>query len=611
MAACQDVQKWITSNILVPVSKAITEARQSCQEVGKWVDEQVTRPVESWISKTEQQCRNWPWPLSWLCEAVVIVIKVVEWVVETVAKWVVTLVCQIVTFIIGWIVELVVRVVSWVVTFVVCLFSDFGGAIKSLYDLWNIVIDLVADVFDFVGVLLDDVGGILDDLGRLIDSLASSLGWLGVVLGIVKGVIELVRRVVDIVRDIVKAVGDIVVGVLTLNPCSMLRGVADLGVGIGRVILEGAAPAVGAGVGAMAGGAPGALVGVIVGTGAKALGVLASGIRDSVVLRQLEDIATNAINAAFGAGSDRAMRAIASLNMRSRIFGLPFMPDARRMFLSSNSTVINLVTLHNSGAINLHGLAGYIGACSKLFNEVDGEVVYAGTDLRVSYSDIDTFLGSGPGSVSEFRVYPVKKSKFLDHLKLAQRKARFLGAQFNVPRVDEFECTNPAWLPLENAAGIVATQRALMASVFGRVAAVTDDLSTLPAAAHFHYVPDIRGKELFGLTSWMRPNGTLAVPAGVPDSIAMESGVTYRNCSPDYVFRYVLIHEMGHYLGLDHENGTRWLDEIMYSVGSGGSVSVSGVAEYLALGGEPRFTVGDANAAWRWFTGDGATALFP
>jgi hypothetical protein len=611
VAACQDVQMWMTRNILVPVSKAITDARQSCQEVGRWVDEQVTRPVESWISRTERRCRDWPWPLSWICQAVVLVIKVVEWVVETVAKWVVTIVCQVVTFVIGWIVELVVRVIAWVVTFVVCLVTDFVGALKSIYDLWNILIDAVSDIIDFVGVVLDDVRGILDDFDRLIDSLASSLGWLGVVLGIIKGVINLAKKLVDIVKDVVKAAGDIVVGILTLNPCAILRGLADLGTSIGRVVVEGAAPIVGAGVGVVAGGVPGAIAGAGLGAAAKAVGVFASGIRDSVVLRQLEDIATNAINLAFGAGSARATRAITSLNMRSRLFGIPFMPDARRMFLSSNSRVINLVTLHNSGAINLHGLAGYIGSCSKLFNEVDSEVVYAGTNLRVSYSDIDTFLMSGPGSVPEFRVYPIKKTKFLDHLKLAQRKARFLGAQLNMPIIGEFECTVPVWFPMENALGVSATQRGLLSSVFGRIAAVTENLSALPAVSHFHYMPNAAGKEFFGLTSWMRPSGTVAVPAGDRESIAMESGVTYRNLSPDYVFRFVLIHEIGHYLGLDHEDGTRWLDEIMYSVASGGSVSASGIAEYLALGGEPRFTLGDANAAWRWFTGDGATALFP
>ena len=113
------------------------------------------------------------------------------------------------------------------------------------------------------------------------------------------------------------------------------------------------------------------------------------------------------------------------------------------------------------------------------------------------------------------------------------------------------------------------------------------------------------------LTTWVRPSGTIDVPVGHEDAIAMESGVTYRNLAADYVFRYVLIHEMGHYLGLDHKDGTRWLDEIMYSMATGGTISISGVAEYLLLGGEARFTVGDAEAAWMWFTGDGATALFP
>ncbi len=603
MAACQEVQMWFTDNVLVPVERVITATREACENIGSWVESSVTRPVESWISKTEQQCRDWPWPLSWFCEAVVVLIKVVEWVVETVVKWVVTLVCQIVTFVVGLVVDLVLRLVAWVVSFFVCLFTDPLNALKSIYDLWNIVIDVVREVFGFVGKLLDDVSGILNDFGRLLDSLASSLGWLGVVIGLLKGLVDFVGRLVSIVKDIVASVGDIVTGVLALNPCAMLRGVTDLGVGVGRAVVAVAAPVVGA--------AAGTAISPGVGTALGGLGVAAAGVRDTVNLKLLEGIATSAINTAFGAGSARASRSIAMLNMNSRAFGLMVRPDARRMFLSSRSTTINLAALHNSGALSLHGLAGYVAGCPKLLNEADAEVVYAGTDVRVSYSDIDTFLKSGPMAVSAFNVFPIKRSKFRAHLDIAKRKARSLGVQFVMGPITDFEATLPAWMPLDASGITLPTQQGMMRTIFGRTGTARDDLSILPTVSHFHYVPNAAGSELFGLTSWFRPSGTVAVPAGNPESIAMASGVTYRNRTPDYVFRWVLIHEMGHYLGLDHIDGTRWLDEIMYSTATGGSVSAGGVFEYLALGGEPRFTSADATAAWAWFTGDGAATLLP
>ena len=61
--ACREVSTWITENVLVPVERFITEAREACENVRKWVEEQVQQPVESWVSRTEQRCReqdcNW------------------------------------------------------------------------------------------------------------------------------------------------------------------------------------------------------------------------------------------------------------------------------------------------------------------------------------------------------------------------------------------------------------------------------------------------------------------------------------------------------------------------------------------------------------------------
>ena len=67
MAACQDVRKWMTKNVLMPVTQFITEARETCNNVQQWIEEQVQQPVDQWISQQEERCRNWPWPLNWLC----------------------------------------------------------------------------------------------------------------------------------------------------------------------------------------------------------------------------------------------------------------------------------------------------------------------------------------------------------------------------------------------------------------------------------------------------------------------------------------------------------------------------------------------------------------
>lgn len=597
MSACREVRKWITENVLTPVTRFITEAREVCNEIGQWVEEEITKPVEKWIEKVEKVCRDLPWPLSWLCDLVTVVVKVVEWVVETVVKWVVTIVCQIVTYVIGIIVELVVKVVGWFVSFVVCVFSDFWSAIKSIYDLWMIVVDAIADIFDFVGVLLDDVVSILDDIERLIDSIAETLGWLGVILGVVKGIIGLVRRLVELVRDLVNGIGDLIEGILSFNLCKILRSIADLGTGIGRAILELVMPLVGLAIG----GIPGLVIGLIV----KLIGAAVAGVRDTVVLKQGEEIIRNKINEAFGSDSARIARALEKLHFNTRIAGLPFQAEARRMFLSSASREVDLRALHNNGVINLYALAGYASGCDDGFNATDGEVVYAGTETRVAVVDIDSFLDEGSSAVAEFHVYPMTRARFRMHLEVARKKARFLGVQLNYKTISEFRTTTTDWIPLASTERDDTVQKQLLGTVFGRQGNGQDDLSILPAVAHFHYIkliePNQPPREHFGLACWFRPSSNDPSP----------SGVTYRTRSPEWVLRWVLVHEMGHYWGLNHNPGVRGLDEIMYTPADGVSVTGSAVLEYLALGGEARFTLSDVHDVWSWITGDGVTSLLP
>jgi hypothetical protein len=608
MNACRTVRKWITKNVLVPVQRAITDSREECHEVGRWVEEHVTKPVERFISKVEQFCHDLPWPLDWFCEAVTVVVKVIEWVVETVVKWVVTVVCQVVTFVVGLVIELVLRVIGWVVQFVVCIFTDPIEALKSIYDLWHIVLDVVDDVFDFVGLLLDDVVGILDDVERLIDSVAASLGWLGVILGLIKGIIGLIRRIVEIVRDAVKAIQDVILGILDLNPCRMLRGLTDLGTAVGRALIEALFPLIGFAVGGP--------IGALVGGAIKVIGAIVGGVRDSVQLKHLEDVIEEKIRSAFGSDQARIDRSLEKVNFDSRIVGLPFAADARRMFLSSTTERPNLRELHRAGVLDLRSLAGYVAGCDRLINEADAEVVYAGTDLRVSYVDIDAYLDEGPDAVPEFHVFPITRAKFTDYLEIGRKKARFLGVQLTYPSLGSFQIVKPEWIPLQagESKRVSPTdgtlnnvvQQTIFRDFFGRNALVTDDLSTLPALEHFHYVDT--GKELFGLTSWFRPS--LDPPATGDISERQPSGVTARNRTPSWVFRWVLIHEMGHYWGLDHLKNQRGPDEIMFTL-SDGTVTSSMFYEFLLLGGEPRFTFEDIRTVWTWITGDARDSLLP
>jgi hypothetical protein len=598
MAACQEVRTWVTETVLVPVTRFITEAQEKCEEVREWIEEEISRPVEKWISKQEERCKELPWwnPVRWFCELVTVVVKVVEWVVETVGKWVVTLVCQIITIVIGVIVTFVLRVIGWFVTFLVCLFTDPLEALKSFRDLWSIVLDLVEDVFDFVLVLLDDIGAILTDLEELIDSIATSLGWLGVILGIIKGIIQLVRDLVNIVKDIVGALKDIILGILGLNLCRILRGLTDLGTSLGRAILDTGGALIALAFGLIP------LVGILISI--RVIAGVVAGIRDSVEQNQLEDVIRSAINNAFGAGSERATRSLEEVGVNGRPMGLLFEADARRLFLSSDSREPNLKNLHEEGVVDLYALAGYASTCKDTINQPDGEVVYAGTNLRVSYADLETFLDDGPGSVPEFHVFSITRAKFRMHLETVRRKSSALGVHLVFPTIGQIQATSSEHVPMnvgeEDPPGDAVQQQLFQR--MGRTG-VNDDLSVIPSISHFHYVLDSNGRELFGLTSWFRPSS----------KDVRLSGVTYRNRTPDWAFRWVLAHEIGHYWGLNHKDRSgadRSLDQIMYAPSTGVGLSLGAVLSYLAQA-EPRFTLDDARTVWDWITTDGASSLLP
>lgn len=584
MSACRDVRQWVTKQILVPITEFLTEAREKCEEVKQRIEEHVQQPVEQWVSRQEEQCRDWPWPLDWFCKIVMIVVKIVVWVVVTVVKWVWKVVCDIVTIVVGIVVSLVLRVIGWFVTFVVCIFSEPGAALKSFGDLWTIITDTVEDLFDLIDVLLGDVDGILGDVENLIDSLASSLGWLGVILGILKGIIHLIREWVSIIRDAVNSVKDLVIGILTLNICKTLRGLTNLGTALGRALLG---------------------TGFVVLLPVRVIGAIIGGIRDEVNQHRLEDVIREALKNAFPDDQDRQKRAIDKVGINVRPMGLAFDADARRMFLSSESREPNLKSLHDENVINLWALAGYVSGCGKTLNEPDGEVVYAGTDLKVLVADIETFLEEGPGSVPEFHVFAIKRKKFRDHLEVANRKAAALGVRLFAKTIGTIQATSAQHVPLnvgEDNPPDDSVQQELF-QVMGRTG-VNDVLSTVPTISHFHYVLDTNGREPFGLASWFRPSS----------NDARISGVTYRNRTPDWGFRFVLAHEIGHYWGLNHKDrnsNDRSLDQVMYAPSTGTGLNLDAFLEYLLLNGEPRFTLDDARTVWDWITGDGAASLLP
>ncbi|WP_425237097.1 hypothetical protein [Ulvibacterium sp.] len=565
--ACREVSTWITENILTPVSRFITEAREVCEEIGQWVEEEVWQPVEEWASREERRCReqdcNW-WCAccnKWFCWIVTVVVKIVTWVVVTVLKWVVTIVCQVVTHIIGIVVELVLKVIHRLVTFIVCLFTDPIQAFKTLWDLWNDIVDTIEDIIDFVGVLLEDLKGILKDIGKLLDSLGRSFCIFGdaicalftAIFGFLSGILNWLEDIVDIISETLEGIKDLIAGILTLNWCRIQGALRILN--ILRLITSVTR-------------LPGQLFYV--------------GPKELLQDRDLERIIDEALVAVFSEDPERLSRSRRRARLGGYPIGVPMTMDPWRLAIRSTEF---LRGLHTEGVLNLHALAGRISDCSGefIYGAFHGEVVYTGTSTKVSQSDIDDFISLGPDAVPSFTVYPIKLETFRDYLKLARRKGFQIGLNFTWPSIKEVVVNTSEFVPLQSDVGDDTSQRNLF-RLIGRPD-TNEDLSTVPTVAVFGY----RDLSLNGLTSWFRPRLEEFSP----------SGVTFRTRFPEVALRFVPIHEIGHYYGLNHE-GHDNPSYIMWVPPMGGIGS--GVPEFLFLSGEANFTLDNARDTWDYIT---------
>jgi hypothetical protein len=108
--------------------------------------------------------------------------------------------------------------------------------------------------------------------------------------------------------------------------------------------------------------------------------------------------------------------------------------------------------------------------------------------------------------------------------------------------------------------------------------AARSDLCVIPTAGVFWYTDNLNG-----------------LTVNYRDSDA--SGLTFKDRKPDFVWKYVLIHEIGHYFGLPHVSG---LDRIMYSAAAEDETWLSWwlLPEYIYLEGSPSFVFDEAKKVW-------------
>jgi hypothetical protein len=567
--ACREVSTWITENVLIPVERVITQAREACERFNVWVEEKVRQPLERWISSEERRCReeacNWLCLCcnKWFCWIVFVVIRVITWILITVVKWVVHLICKIVTTIIGIVVELVLKVLTRIVTFFVCLFTgDLLGALATIWDLFNDVIDAVDDLLEFVVSLLDDASEIIREIGDLLGSLGRTFciygdgacSFFSALFGVFKGLLDWAADVVDWVRDTVEGIRDLVLGILSLNWCRIQKGLGIFNI----------------------------LRGITSGTRLPGMALYVGPVQLDEK-RFLEATIETALSQALANQPGRLNRSRERASLGGAPIGVPMLLDPRRIAVRSSEF---LRDLHNSGALNLYALAGRFTDCQgkATWDQFDGEIVYTGTRTTVTKKDIDYFLELGPEAVPSFTVYPITREALRGRLELAKRKGLQLGLKFTWPPITEIVVGEARFVPLNSDESNDLVQKDLL-RLMGRPDE-GEDLSVIPVVAVFGYVLS----SLNGLTSVFRP----------ADEAFSPSGTTFRDRFPKVIYQYVAIHEIGHYVGLDHKGHTS-PSQIMWKPSQGIDWG-DAVLNYLFTTGEANFSLDDITTTWQWIT---------
>lgn len=573
--ACREVSKWITEKVLVPVEKFFTEAREACEKVKKAIEEQVQKPVENWGSKQERRCRRQS--CKWLCACcnklfcwfITVVVKVVTWAFVTVLKWVPHLVCKVISVVIGVVVELVLKIVARLVTIPTCLYPNPLRALAVLWDLVNDVLDAFEDLLGLVVDLIKDYSDILYELGDFFDGIGRTFhvfgdavgAIFGTIFGVPKAIADWLGDVFDWVHDMAQAVTDFLLGVLGLDWCRVQK-VSGVVVNVPRVIFS----------------------------VTRSLGWPVVAVMNQIDKHRLEATIDRSLVQVFGKDSERLESAREHIGVEGSLLGVSMVLQPYRMAIHSSKF---LRELHNEGILDLYAVAGRFSACQDKWSgdQFQGEVVYTGTQTRVSKSDLDYFIELGPSSVPSFVVHPITRRAFENRLTLIKRKSQRLGVRFTSKEVKEVVVTDTKLIPLSIEGDDASAQRDLL-----RLAGRNGDakLDMVPIIAIFGYVITEPGgaanTKLHGLASWFRPDLNHLGP----------SGVTFRDRFPKTIFENVPPHEIGHYLGLDHEDHTH-PGEIMWKEMLGYDWAPM-LLNYLLMHGEPIFTSDDAIATWHWIT---------
>ncbi len=416
----------------------------------------------------------------------------------------------------------------------------------------------------------------------IVTSFVKVVRWILVTVGkwVTRTVCTLTGVLIDLVEDVIGGLWDIIAGLVTFDWRRILDGLLRLGIGIVLGVIR--------------------LLRVVL------LGDTIQFIIDEINRARLRDYVLGLLEAKYSGDTLEEIEDAIRLNHGA--FGLRLKATANRTFLDSETPspqepgVPNLVVLHESGQINLRALCGFAfpdGFWNRKRYKTLKKGIHAGggggePENPISEDELNTYLGSRGTDGPAFVVLCMRDGVLDDKISTAEEKGRQLAVMLDFDTTT-VEVTTPEHI-IHHGYDLDAepAQARFLIEVVGRADRTVDDAAAVEQLCHpvtvgvFGYTDTLRG-----LTVNIR-----ASKCGLDANKA--SGVTFIDNIPDAIWKYVPIHELGHYFGLCHVDG---VDHIMFSPKTnswwrGWSLPRGLLNVYLQ--GEPSFFFDEAKQAWAY-----------
>lgn len=476
--------------------------------------------------------------------------------------------------------------------------GDFvEGAVNTVADAVDGAVDAAGDaaqeaVNDAVDWVHQNLGGFLGDVANIIG-------------GIINGIIQTVEDVIHDAASIVKDVGHIFGSILRLDFPGSVRGFSNLVVDVWDLFLDGGRAIIG--------------------------GYIVGGVIGQFERRSLRDFVESLLQENFGQRPDVLAEIRSKLGLDGTSWGLTLEAEHKVFMLDSDH--VQLWRWHKEGFIDLYALAGLLSFKSFQVQRPSAWVRSVGSDGNDNWFPINRWVIShyidSEGKEYHIRVYAMDRPALAEKLDVASKKLVKLGVKLSWDWGNKFYLFDSMFPTheIKDRKGyrfVLSDQDSYVVQKHLRTGTAGEDCRLLALGA-FRYEPvsnpDEPGEksEGFGQTGGRDikegPEAANCITRGRTDSCCTlvntrmnetGSSVIHRDVWPHYAFRYILPHEIGHYLGLCHY-GHDGVQNIMFQLKANSIFDWELLKYYYQS--EPEFTLEDGKNAWRFIVDQLACCL--